>query len=1081
MIAILAALSLGGNLPAIAAPGATLLAADFNTTTDGFSYLDDAFGTSQPSYADGLRTASGGYGSSGGLQITLGGVNANTINGMSGGWSYNLSLASAESGVAVSFRYKLEQTAAYEYNEYSRVLVKLDDTQLGRGSQNYIDHIGGDGSSSQGSSNTYLPTTDWQQVEVFIGDLTSGSHTLVLGGYNSKKDASDESTTLVIDDVLVTSGNAVPSLTAAQQLVNRVDINQFLSHNQGVAQFDDRCRFSGMGCSSTDYTTNYMNALAWVESQLQAWGYTTVRHSFNYNGNTGTNLWATKLGSTTPTEMYMISAHLDGRGGGDAFNDDGSGVALVMEAARVFAGSDVTTDKSVRFIFWDKEEGGLYGAYGYASNDTANGGRRALQGSLDEPTWLGLIQHDMILYDHGAGSVTTQQSIYADLDVEWRAGTTKEADSRALALGWRFGEGLYAPDYPATAYNYSTNTDDTPFHPYVASISVRENRRSLTSGSNAEWINPYYHTANDIEASYTRDDDGDGRRDDIELGYNAVRATVGLVAELAGVQFAGANNPPTANPQSVGTSEDTAKAITLSGSDPDGDPLTFHVTNNPAHGVLTGAAPNLTYTPNANYFGGDSFEFVANDGVVDSNPASVSITITQVNDPPTADPKLASTTQGTPVAITLSGSDIENDPLTFNVTSGPGHGSLSGVSPNLTYTPTPGYSGSDSFQYVANDGAASSSPATVSITIQAALQELPFIDDFESDRGWSVNPNGTDSASSGQWERADPNGTDLDGPKQLNVTTSETTNLVTGSFAGKNANSYDIDGGITSIQSPLIQLPAGQEITLSLRYYLAHAKNASPADFLRIKVIGSTAVTILELTAANSDVDASWKSFQASLNSFAGQSVRFLIEAGDLAKASLVEAAVDDFSVTAGSFTSPLLSANFDSSSDGFTYLDDVFRGTSQPGYADGAYQTDGGINGGGLQVILGGVDSEIVQDISGGWQTSFSLAASSSVTLTFWCKLIQSADYESEEISQVLVSVDGVLLGLPPNDFITQIFGNGNGGADETTGWQLVTIELGPLAAGSHTLVIGGYNNQKTYDNEFSVILIDEIVLVAR
>ena len=76
-----------------------------------------------------------------------------------------------------------------------------------------------------------------------------------------------------------------------------------------------------------------------------------------------------------------------------------------------------------------------------------------MQGTLDEPTWLGLIPHDMILYDHGAGTRTTAQSAYADLDVEWRAGTAKEADSRALALKWAYVNGAYAPDYPATAYN----------------------------------------------------------------------------------------------------------------------------------------------------------------------------------------------------------------------------------------------------------------------------------------------------------------------------------------------------------------------------------------------------------------------------------------------------------------------------------------------------------------------------------------------------------------------------------------------------------------------------------------------------
>jgi hypothetical protein len=702
--------------PRVLAAG-TLLSVNFNSSTDGFTYTDDAFGTSQPAYASGTRTTSGGYGSTGGLQVSLGAVDATAITGMSGAWTYPLTLGTAESGVVLSFRYKLEQGAFYEFDEYSRVLVKLDSTQYGRGSKNYIDHIGGDGSSTQGNSNTYVVTTDWQQVNVYLGNLTAGNHTLTLGAYNNKKDASDEATTLVIDDVVVTSGNAVPS-NPVQPLVIRSNISQFLAYNQGIAQFHDRCRGSGMGCSSTDYTTNYMAALAWVESQLQGMGYTTVRHNFNYSGNTGTNLWATKPGSVTPTQMYIISTHLDGRGGGDAFDDDGSGVALVLEIARVLSSPDVQTDVSVRFAFWDKEELGLYGANGYVQD------RRSLQGTTSEPTWLGLIQHDMIEYDHGAGTRTTAQSAYADLDVEWRAGTAQETASKALALKWRFLNGDFSADYPANAYNYSTNTDDTPFQPYVAAISVRENRRSLTSGTNAEWINPNYHTVNDIEASYIRDDDGDGKRDDIELGFNAVQATLGTIATLAGAHITAANNPPTANPQSVTMAEDSALAVTLTGSDPNGDPLTFSVTVAPAHGALSGTAPNLTYTPAANYNGADSFQFVVNDGKVNSTAATVSITVTPVNDAPTANAQSVSATEDTPKAIILSGSDVEGALLSYSVLTQPSFGSLSGTAPNLTYTPALNYSGGDSFTFMVNDGSLNSAPAIVSITV-AAVNDAP--------------------------------------------------------------------------------------------------------------------------------------------------------------------------------------------------------------------------------------------------------------------------------------------------------------------------------------------------------------------
>jgi len=91
------------------------------------------------------------------------------------------------------------------------------------------------------------------------------------------------------------------------------------------------------------------------------------------------------------------------------------------------------------------------------------------------------------------------------------------------------------------------------------------------------------------------------------------------------------NNPPAAESQSVATDENTPVAITLAGSDPDGDPVAYAVISTPAHGSLTGAAPNLTYTPAADYHGQDSFTFVVNDGIVSSNQAAVSITVNEVS------------------------------------------------------------------------------------------------------------------------------------------------------------------------------------------------------------------------------------------------------------------------------------------------------------------------------------------------------------------------------------------------------------------------------------------------------------------
>ncbi len=177
------------------------------------------------------------------------------------------------------------------------------------------------------------------------------------------------------------------------------------------------------------------------------------------------------------------------------------------------------------------------------------------------------------------------------------------------------------------------------------------------------------------------------------------------------------NTTPTATGQSLSTSEDTSLAFTLSGTDPESDPLAFAVVDNPTNGMLSGTAPDLTYTPNLHYNGSDSFTFTVNDGTETSVPATVSITVTPVNDPPTAGSQSVSTNENTPVGITLTGADLENDPLLYGVITGPANGTLSGAAPNLTYTPNANFDGTDSFTFGVNDGAASSGPATVSITV----------------------------------------------------------------------------------------------------------------------------------------------------------------------------------------------------------------------------------------------------------------------------------------------------------------------------------------------------------------------------
>jgi large repetitive protein len=160
-------------------------------------------------------------------------------------------------------------------------------------------------------------------------------------------------------------------------------------------------------------------------------------------------------------------------------------------------------------------------------------------------------------------------------------------------------------------------------------------------------------------------------------------------------------------------------AITLTGTDIDGDMLSFEVASGPSNGGVVISGSTATYTPNANYHGPDSFTFVAKDPLgAMSDPAPVDITVNPVNDAPTANAGSATTDEDNPVTITLTGADVEGDALTFALAVGPSQGSVVVSGTTATYTPNPDYHGPDSFTFVAKDTAgAVSDPAQVSITV----------------------------------------------------------------------------------------------------------------------------------------------------------------------------------------------------------------------------------------------------------------------------------------------------------------------------------------------------------------------------
>ena len=294
---------------------------------------------------------------------------------------------------------------------------------------------------------------------------------------------------------------------ATRNIVARLDLELYKAHIKGLAQFGDRVQG----------TQRNRDAIDWLEKQLRAFGYSNVeRHRFTSASGPLENIYATKIGTSIPQEMYIVSAHMDGRGGGEAADDDASGCSVVLELARVLAMPDVRTTRSVRFIFWNNEEFGMDGSGTYALE-------RVSQASSTEPKVLGVIQHDMMMYDHGMPPGPKQRP-NADINVEYQAKSKMAAESAKLAAALQEANRTQAPEYPVTIGSNMAGTDSIRFQELVPSVSMRENERitGIIRGSN-----PNHHEPTDKYDNYSEED--------FRLGFSSAKTTLGGLVHLSGI------------------------------------------------------------------------------------------------------------------------------------------------------------------------------------------------------------------------------------------------------------------------------------------------------------------------------------------------------------------------------------------------------------------------------------------------------------------------------------------------------------------------------------------------------------------
>ncbi len=173
-----------------------------------------------------------------------------------------------------------------------------------------------------------------------------------------------------------------------------------------------------------------------------------------------------------------------------------------------------------------------------------------------------------------------------------------------------------------------------------------------------------------------------------------------------------------------------------------------------------------------------------------------------------------------------------------------------------------------------------------------------YSDDLETDTGWTVNPDGADTATAGAWERGTPQPTNWSGTTLQLAAAGGSGALVTGAAAGADAGAYDLDGGTSTAQSAPIALPAGAK-TLSFSWFFAHLNNSSADDRYRVRVVGPNgSTTVLDQAGAAVNRAGSWQTQTANVSAYAGQTVRILVEAADAGSGSLVEAGLDNLKIT---------------------------------------------------------------------------------------------------------------------------------------------------------------------------------------
>ena len=280
---------------------------------------------------------------------------------------------------------------------------------------------------------------------------------------------------------------------------------------------------------------------------------------------------------------------------------------------------------------------------------------------------------------------------------KFRITTTQAINNVPLANGQ---EQVTLKNIPITFELIATDADNDSL---IYTIESQPNEGSLSLSNNIVEYTPNTDFVGSDEFVFTATDGKD--------------ASNAAVVSISVTEPTNTNTAPIANEANYQADEDSILVFNLSAADANGDALTYEILTQPSRGTITQLGAEVEYTPESNNNGLETFTFRVNDGEEDSNQATITIEILPINDAPIVSDIERTLEINTEITVSLTGSDPESTPLTFTVEKEPDSGSYTLTDAQLVYTPDSGFTGTDTFEYMANDGEKESIAGVVTLTV----------------------------------------------------------------------------------------------------------------------------------------------------------------------------------------------------------------------------------------------------------------------------------------------------------------------------------------------------------------------------